>query len=223
MNNYLPAYPRMCYWQTDCFCSLVSLYLFENVGCNRVWNSFLAFGKLFLFVCSLPVSAARDPGSSGERVTSGSKVDQWEVKRIKLTGHSPQGPEVKRQGLSERAAGWSGPLGIAEDCMCVRLCVCVFVGRGKGGKLFRFRTLSWLGMLWHCGERQKEKRDGKVNILNLWIINNFKNNRFKIWTLITNSKGFQRISDTRMTHGSYFYSTSQHEWALCIIKPSCSH
>lgn len=46
--------------------------------------------------------------------------------KVKAQRAQPQGPEMKRQGLSERAASWSGHLGIAEDCMCVciRLCVC---------------------------------------------------------------------------------------------------
>lgn len=39
---------------------------------------------------------------------------------------------MKRQGLSEQAAGWSGPLGIAEDCMCMWGGVGVECG-GEGG------------------------------------------------------------------------------------------
>lgn len=45
------------------------------------------------------------PGASGEAVTSGSQVDDGGGERVKARRAQPQGCEVKRRGLSERAAG----------------------------------------------------------------------------------------------------------------------
>lgn len=100
---------------------------------------------LYAFFSSLPVSGARGCGSwLGRRASPGCVENRWPLVPRSTTGRSkikaqraqPQESEVKRQGLSERVAGWSGPLGIAEDCVSVCVYVigwCVCVGRGKGG------------------------------------------------------------------------------------------
>lgn len=115
----------------------------------------------------LPISAAGGCDTwLGRRASPGWLENRWPLDPRSKQGRSnvraqraqPQGSEVKRQGLSERAAGWSAPLGIAEDCTCAcMLCV----GRGKGGRLSRIRTLSWLGMLWHCRNRKREEEREK--------------------------------------------------------------
>lgn len=81
---------------------------------------------------TLPVTGTRGCGSwPGRRVSPGCVENRWPLvprspkgrSKIKAQRAQPQESEVKRQGLSERAAGWSGPLGIAEDCVSV--CVCM--------------------------------------------------------------------------------------------------
>lgn len=69
---------------------------------------------------------------------------------MKSQGAQPQECEAKRRRLSEWAAGSSGPLGIAEDCVrlsCdnVGVCACTGQGEEKGAVRLRFGTLPDLG------------------------------------------------------------------------------
>lgn len=138
-------------------------------------NPLLVAGALLSFH-NLPVSGACGCVSwLARRASPGSVENRWPLvprstkgrSKIKAQRAQPQGSEVKRRGLSERAAGWSGPLGIAEDCMCERLCVYVCgcigvcVGRGKGGMWFRFRTaLTWYALALQR-KTERDKRGGK--------------------------------------------------------------
>lgn len=129
---------------------------------------------LYAFFSSLPVSGARGCGSwLGRRASLGCVENRWPLvprstmgrSKIKAQRAQPQESEVKRQGLSERAAGWSGPLGIAEDCVsvCVYvMCWCVCVGRGKGGcGLDLGLCLTWyaLGLQRNTERDKREEKD----------------------------------------------------------------
>lgn len=127
------------------------------------------------FLSSLPVNGASGCGSWLSRKASpGCSENRWPLVPRSIKGRSnvkaqraqPQGSEVEKQGLSERAAGWSGPLGIVCMCLFVLVCMC---GRGKGGGciLELGLCLTWYALALQIKRQTKEKRKFKINWFNM--------------------------------------------------------
>lgn len=152
-----------------CLRRLASQYIFKMCACAPFYLS------------SLPVNGARGCGSwLGRKVSPGCLENRWPLVPRSIKGRSnvkaqsaqPQGSEVEKQGLSERAAGWSGPLGIAEDCMRVCLFVYVLVclsGKGKGGGcgLDLGLCLTWYALALQRKRQTKEERKFIMKWLNM--------------------------------------------------------
>lgn len=219
LNNCFFAYPRMWLLPDSVLVgACVPRIQTDVIECNPL----LACVLFVVYLWVRLVAAA--PGRAGGRPRV-----EWRTSDLWIPGRQrggqrteaqraqPQGSEVKRQGLSERAAGWSGPLGIAEDCICVRLCTCM-CGEGEGGMWFRFRTLLWLGMLWHCRERQKEtkeeRKDGRVNILYVLSITIILNHNIHHQSTTTSVSGAFQTLVTRMSRGTCFHVDPKPMWIV---------
>lgn len=130
----------------------------------------------------LPISAAGGCDTwLGRRASPGWLENRWPLDPRSKQGRSnvraqraqPQGSEVKRQGLSERAAGWSAPLGIAEDCTCVR--VCYVWGGEKGGGGVEWGLCLDLVCSGTAGTEREKRREKNVWMLqDISILNHFK-------------------------------------------------
>lgn len=110
------------------------------IGENNCWKS-ISFDARLLVLLPFSGACGRCPWLH-RRTSPGWVRNSWPLVPSSTKGRSevksqraqPQECEAKRRRLSEWAAGCSGPLGIAEDCvrvLCDNVCVCVCAGWGR--------------------------------------------------------------------------------------------